>query len=154
MVVRTCILILTFFFFVLPVHAEDSLAGYVKKVKGEVSIIRQDKAFPARIGEKVYRSDTLKTGSNGSIGITFKDDTLISLGPSSEVIVNDFEFSPAEGKMSIITRMLKGTMVYLSGIIAKLSPNAVRVETPVGNIGLRGTRFAVKIEGNNQGPSN
>jgi len=60
--------------------------------------------------------------------------------------VNEFAFSPGEGKMSIVTRLLKGSAVYLSGIIARLSPESVRFETPVANIGIRGTMFAVKVE--------
>ena len=52
--------------------------------------------------------------------------------------------------MSIITRLLKGTSAYLSGIIGKLSPESVRFETPVASIGIRGTKFAVSVEGDDE----
>jgi len=64
--------------------------------------------------------------------------------------INEFQFSPAEGKLSIVTRLLKGTSAYVSGIIGKLSPKSVRFETPVANIGIRGTKFAVKIAGDGE----
>jgi hypothetical protein len=35
-------------------------------------------------------------------------------------------------------------MAYLSGLIGKLSPESVRIETPTASIGVRGTHFAVK----------
>jgi hypothetical protein len=115
-------------------------------LKGTASIIRKNQVIPAQIGEKVYRMDSLKTGRDGSLGVIFKDDTLLSIGPQSEIIISEFLFSPAQGKLSIVTKLLKGTAIYLTGIIAKLSPESVRFETPVANIGIRGTKFAVKIK--------
>jgi hypothetical protein len=43
-------------------------------------------------------------------------------------------------------------VAYLSGIIAKLSPESVRFETPVGNVGIRGTKFAIKVDGDDHNP--
>jgi hypothetical protein len=107
--------------------------------------------IPPQIGDKILMGDSLKTGPEGSLGMIFKDDTLLSIGPQSEITISEFLFSPAEGKLSIVTRLLKGTAAYLTGIIAKLSPESVRFETPVANIGIRGTKFAVKIEDPNPG---
>ena len=140
--------ILSFIFFLSPIlsDAADAPVGTIKIAKGAASIIRQNQVIPAQNGEKVFMGDSLKTGPDGSLGMIFKDDTLVSIGPQSEIIISEFLFSPAEGKLSIVTKFLKGTAAYLTGIIAKLSPESVRFETPVANIGIRGTRFAVKIE--------
>lgn len=78
--------------------------------------------------------------------MVFKDDTLLSLGPDSSLVVDDFVFAPRQGKFSIVLRMMKGTAVYLSGLVAKLSPDSVRFLTPSASIGIRGTKFAVKVE--------
>lgn len=120
--------------------------GSIRTAKGTAVIGRQNQTFPARNGDKIFQSDSLITGPDGSIGMIFKDDTLLSLGPNTVVTVKEFLFSPAEGKLSLVARLFKGTVVILSGIIVKLSPESVRFETPVGNIGIRGTKFAVKIE--------
>ena len=37
-------------------------------------------------------------------------------------------------------------MNYVSGVIAKLQPDAVSVKTPTGTIGVRGTQFVVKVD--------
>jgi hypothetical protein len=147
------IVIFSLVFLFLPIfcNATDAPVGSDNKLKGAASIIRQNQVIPAQIGEKIYKMDSLKTGRNGSVGVIFKDDTLLSIGPQSEIIISEFLFSPAEGKLSMITRLLKGTAVYLTGIIAKLSPESVRFETPVANIGIRGTKFAVKIENSTHG---
>jgi len=142
----TGIFSLVFLFFPIFCDASDAPVGSINRLKGTASIIRKNQVIPAQIGEKVYMMDSLKTGPDGSLGMVFKDDTLLSIGPQSEIIISEFIFSPAEGKLSIVTRLLKGTAAYLTGIIAKLSPESVRFETPVANIGIRGTRFAVKIE--------
>ena len=142
----TGIFSLVFLFSPIFCDASDAPVGSINRLKGTASIIRKNQVIPAQIGEKVYMMDSLKTGPDGSLGMVFKDDTLLSIGPQSEIIISEFVFSPAEGKLSIVTRLLKGTAAYLTGIIAKLSPESVRFETPVANIGIRGTRFAVRIE--------
>ena len=126
--------------------ASDGTVGRVKTVKGSASILRGQSSLPAVVNERVFQGDTLRTGPDGSLGMMLKDDTLLSLGPNSVVVVDQFLFAPAEGKLSLVTRMLRGTAVYFSGIIAKLSPQSVRFETPNASIGIRGTRFLVKVD--------
>lgn len=129
-------------------QADDLTAvASIKTVQGEAKVIRGGKSGSLKAGDRVYRNDRLKTGSDGSLALIFKDDTMVSIGPASEVVVKEFLFSPAQGKLSFVTRLLKGTAAYVSGIIGKLSPESVRFETPVGTIGVRGTTFAVSIEG-------
>ena len=142
---------LAFLLFPTFCNASDAPVGSVSRLKGTASIVRKNQVIPAQIGEKIYMMDALKTGRDGSLGVVFKDDTLLSIGPQSEIIISEFLFSPAEGKLSIVTRLLKGSAIYLTGIIGKLSPESVRFETPVANIGIRGTKFAVKIEGATSG---
>lgn len=150
MKVSTCTAVVVVLFLIPYVCAADSPAGYLKTARGEACIVRHNEIIPAAAGDRIFNNDTLRTGTDGSLGITFMDDTVMSMGPDSEVVLKDFEFSPAEGRMSIFTRMIKGTVVYLSGIIAQLSPEAVRFETPSAHIGFMGTRFAVKVEGDSE----
>jgi hypothetical protein len=126
--------------------ASDGSVGRVKTVKGSASIVRGQSSLPAVFNEKVFQGDVLRTGPDGSLGIILKDDTSLSLGPDSEVVIDQFLFSPADGKLSLVARMVRGTAVYLSGIIARLSPQSVRFETPNASIGIRGTRFLVKVD--------
>jgi hypothetical protein len=79
--------------------------------------------------------------------VIFKDDTLLSLGPESALVIDKFVFVPREGKFSIVLRMIRGTVAYLSGLISKLAPDSAHFETPTASIGIRGTRFVVRVEG-------
>ncbi len=139
--------ILSFAFFLSPYFsiAAEAPIGSIKTLKGSAVVIRQSEKIPVESGTEIFMGDSLKTGSDSSLGIIFKDDTVLSLGSQSEITVDEFLFSPAEGKLSLVVRFLKGTATCLTGIIAKLSPESVRFETPIANIGIRGTKFAVKV---------
>ena len=131
----------------LSVLAADDFAGTVKNVHGAVVIKRQGKMFPAEMGMKVYVHDMIRTDSGGAVGIILQDNTIFSLGSDSELELEEFVFMPRQRSFAMLARMIRGTFVYMSGLIGKLSPDSVKIETPVGNIGIRGTRFAAKIHG-------
>jgi hypothetical protein len=67
------------------------------------------------------------------------------LGPRSEVRIDRFLYSPADGQLAIVLRVVRGLAAYVSGRIAKLSPDAVRLETPAAIVGVRGTRLAIRV---------
>jgi len=133
-----------------PLSAADpEIVGVIKTVNGNVSMIRDQQSGPASIGAKVRINDTLQTGPDGSVGLILRDDAVLSLGPNSKVVLDQFLFSPAEGKLGFLFKILRGTVVYLSGVITRLSPGSAKFETPVATIGIRGTRFAVKVAEDN-----
>lgn len=125
---------------------ESQAIGYVKTVEGEAFVQRGDERIAAAPGTAVYRNDMLATGAQGALGLTLKDSTRLSLGPSSELTLSRFEFVPSENRLGFVARLTRGTLLYISGVIAKLSADAVSVETPVATIAVRGTRFLVKAE--------
>jgi len=119
----------------------------VQKVSGMATVVRQGRSMSAQIGLEIYQNDTLRTGPGGSIGLVFNDDTLLSLGPESVVVIDEFVFAPRQGNFSIAIRMVKGTVAYLSGLISKLSPDSAHFETPTASIGIRGTKFVARVKG-------
>jgi hypothetical protein len=124
--------------------AEPNYIGIVKSVTRDAFIIRKGETTPAVVNMKIMNKDVVKTGPQGAIGFILKDDTVISMGPESQIVIDDFIFDPAQKNMSFIARMLHGTVSYFSGQIVKLSPESVRFETPMATIGMRGTHFLVK----------
>ena len=131
---------------VAPAAAQQPVpAGHVKTVSGTVSIVRGQNAHPARAGEPVYATDTLRTGADGALGITLRDDTRVSLGPNSEMLVDRYVYAPGEGGLGMVLKFLNGVAVYVSGRMAKLAPDAVRLETPSGIVGVRATTVAIRV---------
>jgi hypothetical protein len=131
----------------VPAFAQEpAAAGRVKVVSGEAYIVRAGKSIPAKPGQPLFASDNLRTGADGSIGVTLKDATRLSLGPSSELRVERFVYAPESGSLAVVIKFMRGVGAYVSGRIAKLAPDAIRLETPAAIVGVRGTTVAVKVE--------
>jgi hypothetical protein len=130
-----------------PVFAQEPAAGRIKVVSGAVYLIRGGSQVPVQAGQVVYQADVLRTGSDGRVGVTLKDDTRVSLGPASEVRLDRFNYAPAEGQLALAMKVVRGVVAYVSGHIAKLAPDAVRIETPSAILGVRGTTLAMRIDG-------
>jgi hypothetical protein len=130
-----------------PAFAQQSpdAAGRIKIASGSVFVMRAGALVPAQAGQMIFESDTLKTGADGRLGVTLKDDTRVSLGPGSEVRVDRFVYAPAQGRMGLVLNVVRGVVAYVSGRIAKLSPDAVRLETPAAVVGVRGTTLALRV---------
>ncbi|HMV55333.1 MAG: FecR domain-containing protein [Rhodocyclaceae bacterium] len=128
-------------------HAEAAdPAGMIKVVKGSVSILRGDAVIEATPGAQVFPQDRLRTGADGSVGITLKDDTLISSGPNSTVAIDKYAFDATTHVGEMLISVLKGTFSMVSGMLVKHSPEAAAVKTPTATIGVRGTEFAIEVD--------
>jgi hypothetical protein len=127
--------------------AEGRQIGKVKALRGMVSIIRDGRTFPAFPNKEVLLSDVIITGSDGAVGILLDDETLLSMGPISRLAMNKFDFSPATNKYAMQLGMQHGSFVYRSGLLGKLAPHAVTLDTPVGTISmLKESNFMAKFD--------
>jgi len=144
--VRHILALLFVFLSVFSASAQEAAIGYVKTVTGEASVTTAGKVVKAEVGTPVMLGSKLKTGPKSSLGVTFKDETMMSIGADSELTVDEYLYAPAQGKLKIGSKLSKGSLNYVSGVIAKLKPDAVTVSTPSGTIGVRGTQFLVKVE--------
>ena len=123
----------------------EATIGHVKTVVGEAWVGVRESIVAAQVGTPVLVGSTLKTGPEGSLGVTLNDETVISIGPDSEVSVEEFAFNPEAGDLKLGASMVRGTLNFISGLIAKMRPEAQTVRTPTGMIGVRGTHFLVKV---------
>jgi hypothetical protein len=131
----------------IPGFAEESVAGSVKTAQGASTVRRGAETIAIHEGLHLLENDVLETGGDGRLGIVLQDGTRISLGPNTELKIDSFVYQPVNARFALLLRMARGVMVYVSGKIAQFSPGSVRVETPVGVLGLRGTEFAVALDG-------
>lgn len=125
---------------------ENSPIGKTKTGKGEFSAVRGGRQIQLMIGDKIYQNDIIRTGEDGSVGIIFDDNSILSLGPKSEIVIDQYVFVPEKGLYAMITRMVKGTASYISGIIGRQSPESVKFQTPDATIGIRGTEFLIRVD--------
>src|SRR5690606_8755749 len=61
-------------------------AGTIKIAKGTVAIERSGQNSPAMPGAQVQAGDRIVTGDDGQVGITLRDNTLLSAGPNSTLV--------------------------------------------------------------------
>lgn len=127
-------------------QAQTEPIGYVKTVTGEAWVSSAGQRIKAQPGSAVLLGSRLQTGAAASLGVTFKDNTLMSFGPDTELTVDEYLYAPAQDQLKLGTRLIRGSLNYISGVIAKLKPEAVTVKTPAGIIGVRGTQFVAKVE--------
>ena len=119
--------------------------GEIKNVRGSVHVERDGKRVAATPGMGVRQSDVVVTGADGSAGITFQDNSLLSVGPGSELAIDHYSFDSTTHAGRFDASLKKGTLGVVSGRIVKQSPEAMRVRTPTSIMGVRGTEFFVKV---------
>jgi hypothetical protein len=129
----------------LNAYAQQESAGIIKTASGEVFISTPETTIKAVANMRIIQGDSIRTGANSSAGLIFEDDTVVALGPNSEMLIESFLFDPHNKKLSFIAKMAHGTFSFITGQIAKLAPQKVKLETPDATLGVRGTKFLVKI---------
>ena len=122
-------------------HAAE--IGQIKVSKGTVTLVRDGQSRAGNAGMRVQASDVVKTGADGSVGITMSDSSLLSLGPNSVLSLDRYEFDSTTHRGAFDASLRNGSMAVVSGSIAKQSPDAMTVRTPFAVLGVRGTEFVV-----------
>jgi hypothetical protein len=119
--------------------------GQIKVAKGQVLVDRNGQSLPAQVGMALAAADILKTGADGTVGVTMRDNSLLSAGPNSVLTLDRFEFDPTTHQGRFESGLQRGTLAVVSGRIAKQSPQAMTVRTPSAVLAVRGTDFVVSV---------
>ena len=126
-----------------PAGAADSPIGQIKKTSGAASVIRGSEHLAAKAGLPIYQGDVIETGPDGGVGVTLRDNSVFSAGPSTQLAVPEFKYDA--GKGSMLAELRKGTLTVVSGEITHNTPGAMSIRTPTALLGVRGTTFAVEV---------
>jgi hypothetical protein len=131
----------------LPAFAAD--VGLVKVSKGSVQIERNGAKIAAPVGASVQASDVIMTGTDGSAGITFTDNSLVSVGPNSVFAIDKYSFDTTTHAGEFEGSLRKGRLAAISGKMVKQSPESMKIRTPSAIMGVRGTEFVVQVDEKN-----
>ena len=126
-----------------PAHAD---VGQIKVATGQVFVDRKGQSLPGRVGLVLEADDVLRTGADGSVGITMRDNSLLSAGPNSILAWSASSSTPRPARAASTPSLRRGTLAVVSGRIAKKSPQAMTVRTPSAVLGVRGTEFVVAVD--------
>ncbi|WP_347987035.1 hypothetical protein [Methylomonas sp. AM2-LC] len=124
----------------------DVRIGLVKTHAPIAHVIRQGIEIELHPDAEIFKGDTLITDSEGAVGIIFSDGAVLTLGPDGKLVLDDFLFNPSEHKVSFLSRVMKGSVAFISGAIGRISPDSVQFKTPTATLGLRGTKILIDVK--------
>ncbi len=130
--------------FAFPALAAD--IGQVKVSRGDVQVQRGADKQVAKVGMGIQATDVILTGADGSAGITFTDNSLVSVGPNSVFAIDKYSFDTTTHAGEFEGSLRKGKLAAVSGKMVKQSPESMKIRTPSAVMGVRGTEFVVQVD--------
>ena len=117
----------------LAAPSEPVTQVWVAQIKVSRGIVRIDRAgqrFPGPVGARLKVDDSVISESNGSVGLTFSDNSTLSMGPDSEVTLKRFEYDPTTHMGAFDAYVKQGTVSLQAGNLADSGPDNLRITTP------------------------
>lgn len=148
LVLRKMFQLLLFICFALsqPAYAANS-AGEVVIIKGLAwAQLTNEAVRKLEKGSFIYQSDVIKTEKGSTVQLLFNDQTKFFLGAETEMSVDKFNNQGSAEERGFISRVVKGTFRFVTGLIAHDNPEAMQINTPVAAIGIRGTHVVAEAD--------
>ncbi|MCJ7604026.1 MAG: FecR domain-containing protein, partial [Desulfobulbaceae bacterium] len=121
----------------------EEAAATVVAVRGNVQAVNGiGETRKLAVKSLIHNEDTIKTAKGGRIQIIFSDNTIYSLGQSSEMKIAEYKWQPEEKNGTLKTKVKEGVFRVMGGAITKVSPQNFTTETPAATIGIRGSMYA------------
>jgi hypothetical protein len=126
---------------------QDDQVGQVATLLGIATVMRGN-AAPSRlkVSDGIYKKDALQTGANSSLGVTFDDETTLSLTANAGIVVNDFVYEEGGKGNSAAFNIARGTVAFVASLVAKNGD--MTISTPTATLGIRGTTGVVDVPDN------
>lgn len=102
----------------------------------------QSQTVPLNFNAPIFRFAMLRTAQHGGLEVTFLDRSKLSMGPGSQLVVDQYVYAGPGGAGQQVVRYTKGAFRFISGSIPK---DKVRIESPTATIGIRGTTIRTLV---------
>ena len=112
-------------------HAADDTVGAISDVQGTAEIVSSGASAGAAEGAPVHLNDELKTGADGHLQVTFRDDTVLTLGDDAVVVIDRYVYNPDQGVGDVLLTMTQGAFRFATGKLKNMSDKEITVSTPV-----------------------
>ena len=122
------------------------VVGNIAKMTGSASIVRNGVTIDVQVGDVVYQSDVLQTGSSSTVGLVLVDGSAFNLSASTRMMLNDLTFDASSTSNSSFITLVQGAANFVAGQVAKTGD--MKVATPAAVIGVRGTAVKLDISAN------
>jgi hypothetical protein len=89
------------------------------------------------LGTDVVFNERIQTEAGGQTELLFLDRSSFSIGPGSDLVIDEFVYDPSAGTGKLSASAVKGVFRFVGGALSK-NPGAVTIKAPTATIGLRG----------------
>ena len=130
----------------LGTAAHAQVAGEVEFSRG-VGFAQTPGQTPRTLGKglPLREGDRLTTSDGGSAIVKMADGTRMTVRPNSELVLTQYQFRENAPDNGMLMQLVRGGFRAVTGLIAKNSPSAARVQTNTATIGIRGTDFDARL---------
>ncbi len=127
-----------------PSNTDGLPIGQVELVEGTALVQRVDGTEEVlELGSYIYQGDIVSTAEDGSLSVTFIDETQFTLSADARIVIDELVYAPENDDNSAAFNLLEGGFVFVAGQVAKTGD--MELETPTATLGIRGTTFIVDI---------
>ncbi|MCZ6605433.1 MAG: FecR family protein, partial [Alphaproteobacteria bacterium] len=88
------------------------------------------------VGQGIVFKETIETEAGGQTQILFVDESTLTLGPNSNIVLDEFVYDPATSDGKLVVSMVSGALRFVGGKISK--SGGMTIKTPAATIGIRG----------------
>lgn len=96
-----------------------------------------------QVGLDMQRNERVVTDAQGRTQMLFLDGSALTLGPNSDVTLDEFVYDPDSGRGKLALSASRGLFRLVGGKISKGAP--VEIRTPTATIGLRGGIAVIEV---------
>lgn len=97
-------------------------------------------------GKPLYLNEKISTDGKGRLQIMLLDETVFTIGPNSEMVLDEFVYDPETSAGKVSASVTKGVFRFITGRVAQKDPSQMKVKFPVGTMGIRGTIVAGRVD--------
>ncbi len=128
--------------------AAPEKAGVASKINPAVEAVEQLAATGSRVlfvGSDIFREELIRTDAAGQAHLLFLDQSSLTVGPNSELVIDQFVYDPKTNSGDLTMSAAKGVLRFVGGALSKTGD--VTIKTPIGNLGIRGAVVLIDLEG-------
>jgi hypothetical protein len=117
--------------------------GSIATLQGTASVSRNNATSALALRDPVYKNDVLQTNVDGTLGITFDDETTFTLKPNTRLTVDEFVYQEGGTDNAAIFNVVRGTAAFVAAEVAHTGN--MKIDTPTSSLGIRGTTGLVEV---------
>jgi len=117
--------------------------GSIATLQGGASVTRNNATGALALRDPVYKNDVLQTNADGTLGITFDDETTFTLKPNTRLAVDEFVYQDGGANNAAVFNVVRGTAAFVAAEVAHTGN--MKIETPTSSLGIRGTTGLVEV---------